>query len=493
MKKTFINFNILAIILISILAISIPQKTFQNDTYYYIKIGESITRNNIDMKDHYSWVGNLDYSYPHWLFDVITYKIHSNFGFEGLYIFNILCALIIGLSVYFIGSHLTKNKLFSLIVALTIIVGLESFLAVRSQNISYILFIFEFLFIEKFLEKKDYRYIVGLLAISTLLVNVHVAVWPAYFILFMPSIAEYIIYKFKDKINIKKIGLDPYKFNIERCENAKYFIILIFLSLLTGFLTPIGLTPFTYIFKTMKGNSTGSIVEHLPIVLANSNFIFVAMMLFFGLLIFSKAKIKVRDFFLIAGLFYMTLMSKRHSALLISIGSIAFIRYISAFIKENDPCGSDNLIKLATKPFTALIIISITALACYPSFNQRLNEEYHNEFFAPISATKYIKTHYDINNIKLYNNYADGAYLLFNDILVFQDSRCDLYTKEFNKGINVFFDGEDIYTDYKKIFKKYDFDVILENKASTFIKELKYNKKYKKVYEDRLRVIYEKV
>lgn len=72
MKKLKLNkkvFNIIAIICIIIFSASLAPKVLQNDTFYTIKIGESIIENGIDFKDHYSWHG-LNYDYPHWLYDV---------------------------------------------------------------------------------------------------------------------------------------------------------------------------------------------------------------------------------------------------------------------------------------------------------------------------------------------------------------------------------------------------------------------------------------
>ena len=50
-----VNFTVVAIVLIAIFCICITPVTFQNDTYYTIKIGELIKNNGIDMMDHFSW------------------------------------------------------------------------------------------------------------------------------------------------------------------------------------------------------------------------------------------------------------------------------------------------------------------------------------------------------------------------------------------------------------------------------------------------------
>ena len=50
-----IKFTILAVILIAIFCVSLTPVTFQNDTYYTIKVGEHIAQNGIDGQDPFSW------------------------------------------------------------------------------------------------------------------------------------------------------------------------------------------------------------------------------------------------------------------------------------------------------------------------------------------------------------------------------------------------------------------------------------------------------
>ena len=92
-ENNVLAFNIMAIILIIIFSISITPVTLQNDTFYTIKIGELINNHGIDMKDHFSWHEGLPYTYPHWLYDLITYFVYAGFGVYGIYTwsFNIYC------------------------------------------------------------------------------------------------------------------------------------------------------------------------------------------------------------------------------------------------------------------------------------------------------------------------------------------------------------------------------------------------------------------
>ena len=53
---------------------------------------------------------------------------------------------------------------------------------------AFILFALTILFIENYIKTNKKIFLFGLLAISTLIANIHVAVWPFYFVLFLPYI-----------------------------------------------------------------------------------------------------------------------------------------------------------------------------------------------------------------------------------------------------------------------------------------------------------------
>lgn len=60
-KKLYILF----IVILSIFTFSIVNKTLQNDTYFYIPIGEYILNSHtIDGLDHWSFHENLKFTYP---------------------------------------------------------------------------------------------------------------------------------------------------------------------------------------------------------------------------------------------------------------------------------------------------------------------------------------------------------------------------------------------------------------------------------------------
>lgn len=55
---------------------------------------------------------------------------------------------------------------------------LKNFITARAQLVTFILFALTVLFIEEFIASKKKRYAIGLIIISILIANLHVAVWP---------------------------------------------------------------------------------------------------------------------------------------------------------------------------------------------------------------------------------------------------------------------------------------------------------------------------
>lgn len=98
---------------------------------------------------------------------------------------------------------------------------------------------------------------------------------------------------------------------------------------------------------------------------------------------------------------------------------------------------------------TILFVFSISYYVYVPN----MNETYINEASYPVEAVNWIKENLDYKNIRMFNEYNYGSYLLMNDIPVFIDSRCDLYTPEFNgeKDEDGEYVGQDIFTDFMNI------------------------------------------
>jgi len=265
-------------------------------------------------------------------------------------------------------------------------------------------------------------------------------------------------------------------------------IISLILSLFMGFLTPSKIC-FTYIFKIMQGSSQSYILEHAPMVLVGNWPFLIFVVLILSILIFSDIKIKLSDFFMIGGLIFMSLSSIRHTFLFYIIGLLYVTIFCNSYLLKKKDVTLDILANLFVKNkviycsgFVLIIILSFFKFQYNNSFDYTPKDEY------PVDAVDFINTNLNVNDINLYNQYNFGSYLLFYDIPVFIDSRCDLYLKEFNGlDYSTFDDAMEIEHDYnyEEKFEFYDVTHALIIKKSTLNKLLEKDNNYEKIYSDK--------
>ena len=500
-KRTI--FEIIALILIAIFCISLAPKTLQNDTFYTIKIGEHIVKNGIDMKDPFSWHKDLEYTYPHWLYDVIIYSIYSLGGMTGIYISTCIFAVILGISLYKVNSKLVKNKVVSFAITIGAVYMLRDYITARAQLVTFILFIWQIFFMEKLVSTSQKGYGVGLVAISIIIANLHVAVWPFMFILYLPYIAEYIVAIIEEKV-AKKYGKEVQKGNKitrEKRNGTKYLIIVMLICALTGFLTPLGTTPYTYLIKTMQGNTTQNISEHLPMTLINCQDVLCAIIIFLAIFTFTKTKMRLTDLFMIGGLTFLMLYSKRQSTMFIIIGSVILNRmtydWLETWIKDVDT----KIIDTCITWFGGFMLSAIIILLSLYFLKPKIKSSYIDEKTYPVQMSDFILEYFeengtDLSEVRLYNEYNYGSYLLYRGIPVFIDSRCDLYAPEYNGGRDIFMDfieSSNISVWFENIFKKYDIThlILYKNSKMNMIIEEANLDGYKLLKEDDYFVFYE--
>ena len=560
-NKKEIAFEIIAIILIILFAVSISPKTLQNDTFYTVSIGELILNNGIDMQDHFSWHENLEYTYPHWLYDVMMYLIYSIDGFTAIYISTCVFAAILGIAIYKVNSKLTKNKILSFIVTIGVLYLLKGYIAARAQLVTFILFILLLYNIERFLQNKKFKNVIAILLIHTLIANLHVAVWPFTFVLYLPYIVEYLLCevielvlykkiqikqeeskikafekyienfdknKNKEKVLIKKKEKlkasyeklenlkikankikekreenleNSYKIVMKKNTNVRWLLFVFGIAIFPGLLTPLGTTPYTYTYYTLEGNTMQNINEHLPLTLINNTPILCTIVIFLMVMTFTKAKIKLHDLFIISGLTLLMFSSRRQASMFALIGSVAFTRMTTSLISEYIDCNVKDLVKKWFNKFTGFVMIAVMLILCVHFYKDIKDDEYISESSYPVDASTWILNNLDVENIRLFNEYNYGSYLLYRGIPVFIDSRADLYTQEFNRKTMII---NDVFTDfinasnigvyYEDIFEKYDIThiILYKNSKINMLIEETDSEKYNLLYSDDHFVIYER-
>ena len=431
---------------------------------------------------------------------------------------------------------------------------LEGFIAARAQLVTFIIFVLELFFIEKFLENKKIGYAIGLIILPILIANLHCAVWPFYFVLFLPYVGEYVIAKLGDfiiykKFKIKTLNLkikklskkensqekvekiknelqelekrvekikqkrenelkNPYKISINKNENVKYLIIIMIICAFTGLLTPLGDTPYTYLSKTMQGNTTQNINEHLPMILINQVPVVCTLIVFLSILTFTKTKIKLSDLFMLGGLCILMLSSRRQLSMFTIICSVVLSRLMVNLTAEYE-YEKDTLKKIrdkiASSVIATIVLIAAVGGLSYYMGKDKIHQPIIDESSYPVQACDYIVNNIDLTKARFYNEYNYGSYMLFRgipvfiNIPVFIDSRADLYAPEFSGW------KDDIFSDfinvsglgefYEDIFEKYGITHVIcyRNSKINLVIIKSHDTNYNEIYVDNNFIIYERL
>ena len=543
------KFHVIITFFIIIFCTSIvAPKTLQNDTFYTVKVGEYIAQNGIGNlnQDPFSWI-ELPYTFPHWLYDLGMYGIHQLGWLTSIYLSKIILTIVFGISIYFTSNKISKNAPLSAIITFIAMYLMRPYVAARAQLVTFTLMILSIYLIEKYLEKAKKRYAIGLILMSLLIVNLHMAVWPFFFVIFLPYIAEYIlsldiftidlIIKFKiylvkvfskentdekikelqakikhNEINRKKARENPYKIRITRNDNMKKLILVMIICMFMGLITPTGLsTPYTYLAKTMVGNTVKVINEHLPLDLPSNQEFVAFFVAFIVVLTFIDIKIDFKHLCYYLGILYLALNSRRQVSMFLVICTPILAKLIGEIFERYAPELQEKTIKLVNNFYCKVALTTVFIVIVIQGIKEKMNESYYYPQDYPIYATNWIKENLDYKNIKLFNEYNYGSYLVYSGIPVMIDSRADLYSPEFNTKTKNVSDGNDIFMDvqniatgkddYKKIFENYGVTHVITYSDSRVSKKLKSNSDYKKIYPlteeesalDERFVIYEKV
>ena len=268
----------------------------------------------------------------------------------------------------------------------------------------------------------------------------------------------------------------------------------------TGLLTPTGDTPYTYLYKTMQGNTTQNISEHLPMTLANSTETMCMLVIFLAILIFTKTKIKLSDLFMVAGLCYLMLSTRRQLSMFVLICSVVLTRLIVDLINRYTKNGLKESEKTAQNIGVVIALTVLIGLMSYSEAKPKFDDKFVNESSYPVAACDYIVENIDLSKARFYNEYNYGSYMLFRGIPVFIDSRADLYAPEFSgdKDKDIFTDFINTYSIskfYEETFEKYDINyvILLKKSKTNMIITKAHDENYKELYSDDNFVIYQRL
>ena len=310
----------------------------------------------------------------------------------------------------------------------------------------------------------------------------------------MPYIAEWVL----GKLGVDEIfeKTDRLEFNIIEADRIKKLLITMGFVILTGFITPLGLSPFTYMFKVIGGYSSEIILELQKQKITETKELLIIITCVAGILSLSKTKIKFTDICLVVGLIIMSTLAVRNMYIALVVVAFPITGLISSFLKTlnkeemyNKICSNIN------RNYGLLLIILLVSIA-FSVYNYKdiYKEPYVDESSYPVEASQYIINHMDLSKIKLYNHFNFGSYLEYKGIPTFIDSRSEIYCEEFNN-VEIlkdfaYFDIDLLITP-EEMVEKYGITHFMFTENSANASNMSKSEKYKRIYDDGKFIIFE--
>jgi hypothetical protein len=470
--------NLMMFLLFSLCPLLTYQLAFQNDTYWLINTGKYILNNGLPSTEPFTIHQGLHFMAQQWLTTIVFHVGYQKAGVAGVHLIVIGICSILLFVIYRLAFHLSAGK--KMVAAyVTVFIGIfiGPFIVPRPQIFSLLLFVLEISILEYHVRsKKKPLAVTGALALlSVALINFHAAMWPVFFVLFIPYI------------------IDSFKFQLGRIEGQGYpkkpLWAALILSLICGFANPYGLQGMLYFFNSY-GDSVinGNVVEMLSPDFKSTLGIFVfavALAVFFTYMV-RRGTTRLRFVLITIGTLYMGFSSWRSFSLFVVFGFV----FLSYYLKDMDLSHA-----MPARRRTILLIFAFPLVLAGRISNIK-NMDAAEIRHKPVAAVGYILKSVDLSKIRLYNSYETGGYIEFSGIKTFIDSRAEVFTKKLNGKEDIFKDYVEASTGkqyYADLIKKYAFTHFLVGREESWNNFLKHDRRYRAIYQDKNYIVYESV
>jgi hypothetical protein len=472
--------NVYIFFLFSLCPLLFYRPMFQTDTYWLINTGKYIVNHGFPHVEPFTFHQGLNLVVQQWLSTVIFYESYRIGGVAGVHILSIVMYALITFMIYRLALQMAGGK--RLIAAyVTAFTGgiLSLYMVPRPQVFTLLTFIIEVSLLEYYIRnpRRQLQAVAVFPILSLLLINLHAAMWPVFFLLGIPYL------------------IDSYKFKIGRIEgqgySSKYLLMGLLLSIFIGFINPYGYQAMTYLFSSY-GNSyiNKYILEmgspNFKEILGILIFIFVLVVVLIYFLVHGTTRL--RYVLITIGTLYMGLSSVRSFSLFVIFGSV----YLSYYLKDINLSNS-----MPVRRRAILVTLAISVMLMYRT-NYVLKAWPIEEDHKPETAVLYIKNNIDLPNMRLFNSFNAGGYIEFSGIRTFIDTRVEVFTKKLNGKEDILKDfcdalaGNLYYADFAE---KYSFThFLVHTDIECFLYNcLRHDQKYKVVFQDKKYVLFEKI
>lgn len=491
------------------------------DLFWHLKTGELMWQYKII--PHTNWFSYTMSDYPwidhEWLSEALMYQMKNLFEWWGLAIFfSLLTAFTF---TYLIPKICRKNEKnedekypFSLLkmkpfytsYALAILGAIVAspMFGIRPQMFTF----FGTVFVLYAL--KEYR--LNNKSKSALILPIIFLIWANLHAGFAMGLAILLIFLFIEKalIENEKNSANPNKkkfYQPLKSDAWKKLAHLTILSIATTLINPYGIRIYSEIFNTVSDNYAANIIkEWLPPNFHNIDGILLASYIVFILIIvFAVKKIDVMSFVLVPLLLFLSLRNQRNIPIFVAVSLPLLAENLEDFEKAFE--------QTLRKKF-AIAAIGIMLLVYAPLMNlssapvKALSSEKELVKVAdyPVGALEFLKSHSEIAEKNIFNDYNWGGYIIGNaeceisnsepmacNPKTFIDGRMTFWKTPEQNAFKDYVNIRELDNEWEKNMDKYDVKVVFIKTNSYLSQALKFNSAWKKIYSDDKAVIYEKL
>lgn len=472
-----LHFGFMGLIIIIEVITSLIAANPDSDSYFLIEMGRYIIENGeIPTKNVWTFHENFNIVIQQWLCDIANYIAYNLGGFKGLYVLAFIGLIIINIAFFKYAMLYTNNVYIAQIAMMISNIVMLPWVTTRPLLITCAFIVFELTALEKFNRGQDnsIKFILKMCLISLLQINWHSAIWMMLLVMMLPYIVPPI--------------WDLNNFNYSK---IKTYLLTIVLMTITALLNPNGINAITYLLKSYGNmSSKARISEMLP---PYSNSTFGIYIIFVLLLLINLIKDKIHKnelIYLTLGISVLATKHVKNNCLLV------FVLIPLIAITLNKKANKEKKMLTSKRNFILILVsytITSVILAALLVYDNKSNSEEVDEF-APTKAVEYLDTLENKENIRLFTEFNNGAYLMMNGYKVYIDARAEAYTKNINGNYDIYkeyFDLLDKQIDFKEFLDKYNFTHLVVSSYNDLDLYLQYNSGYSVKVDEGVYKVYE--
>ena len=431
-----------------------------------------------------------------WLYDVIVYGAYQ-WGNWGLLALTLFLYTISTIMLYKYISLFTDNSRLKGFTMIVLGIIYTAFAVPRPTSITFILFTTLLYCLEKYRRMENTRYLAALPVLALIQVNIHAAMWPMMFVMVIPYIFPYAR---PTKNNIKPNAKKWF------AKNKRILFVICFMFV-AGFMNPNGINGMTYVLQSYGSATGGLMISELVSPALNTSYGIITLLCTAALTAYIAQnknnllnpeydrQTEATRIYMTAGVLFLACMHARNMWYLL-LGATPTVLLVLDRLKATLP-RREKKQKQKSKILRTTLYLSTVCFVAYfmfsiATFSQTATQD---SSLAPIKAADYLDANAEKEEITLYTEFNNGAYMEWRGYKVYMDARPELFQKNINH-------KEDIYDEfcaglngdleYEKFIDKYKFShMIISNK--TFRMFMKYNPDYELVVEGNEYGLYERI